>query len=222
MKKNILFRVVLVVFIFVIGFIIYKTFDLSKFSPEILSSFIEKTGSWGWFFYVLILTILPLLLFPDSIIVIAGGLCFGLLKGILLTSIGSLLGAILAYFIAKYLGKDFVQKLLKGKNLDFTKGSSGFFLVLILRLIPLFPFKIVSYSAGLAEVDFKEFCFATIIGSLPGIIVYTNLGDKVLNIGSNDFYLAIFFLIALTVICLILKKFFENREFTKPSKGSKN
>ena len=67
----------------------------------------------------------------------------------------------------------------------------------MLRLIPLFPFKIVSYSAGLSDVRFRDFALATTIGSMPGIIVYTNLGDKTTVFGSKDFYISIGLLIGL-------------------------
>jgi len=81
----------------------------------------------------------------------------------------------------------------------------------MLRLIPLFPFKIVSYSAGLSDVRFKDFALATTIGSLPGIIVYTNLGDKTTVFGSKDFYLSIGLLIGLFIISFIMKKIFQEK-----------
>jgi len=83
--------------------------------------------------------------------------------------------------------------------------------ILMFRLIPLFPFKIVSYSAGLSDIRLRDFSMATVIGSLPGIIVYTNLGDKTNEIGSKGFYQAITMIIVLFVVSFIIKKIYKMR-----------
>ena len=112
---------------------------------KVISARLRAAGPWGVIGYVLLLTLLPLLLFPDSVLVMAGGMVFGLAKGTVLTSIGSLLGGMLAYFIARGLGHGVVKKLIRTDNLvDMTSGRRGLFLILILRLVPLFPFMVVS------------------------------------------------------------------------------
>jgi len=77
--------------------------------------------------------------------------------------------------------------------------------VFILRLIPLFPFDVISYSAGFSGVKFKDFALATILGIIPGIFVFTNIGDKASEIGSSRFYASIALLIGLIVISYVLK-----------------
>jgi len=53
---------------------------------------------------------------------------------------------------------------------------------------------------------------ATVIGSLPGIIVYTNLGDKANDFGSKGFYVSVVLVVLLFVVSYVLKKAFENKE----------
>lgn len=190
---------------------VFFRYDMSQCTPEKMSEFIRAQGTWGAVGYVVILTLLPLLLFPDSVIVIAGGMVFGLVHGIILTSIGSLLGGVISYLLAKFLGQEFVQKFVKKDLVKFTEGTTGFFMILILRLIPLFPFKVVSYSAGLAGVDLKSFTLATLIGSLPGIIVYTNIGDKANDVRSTEFVWAIALLILITVVSVMGKKILDKK-----------
>ena len=215
MKRNNIIKLILAIIGIIIIFLVYRYVDFKKFSPEVISESIRSAGHLSTFLYVLILTVLPLFLFPDSVIVMAGGMVFGLFWGTILTSVGSLIGALLAYYIAKYFGSGFVKKFVKVDLVDITSGRSGFFLILILRLVPLFPFKVVSYSAGLADVDVREFSFATLIGSMPGILVYVNLGDKVNRIGSSEFYWALFLLIALTIVFSLAKFLYEKKEKTK-------
>ncbi len=219
MKRNNIIKAALVIIIIAIIFLVSRYIDFNKFSPEVISKKIREFGHLSSFIYLLLLSILPLFLFPDSVIVIAGGMVFGLFWGTVLTSVGSLIGALLAYYLAKYLGSGFVRKFVKKDLVDITSGKSGFLLILILRLVPLFPFKVVSYSAGLAEVDIKEFILATIIGSMPGILVYVNLGDKVNRIGSGEFYLAIFLLIGLTAVFTFIKYIYEKNLKKMEDKG---
>lgn len=204
-------------FILIFGLIIAVAVVINKFNifegygPEEIKNYIQCKGIMAPVIYVLLLSSLPLLLFPDSVLVISGGMIFGLFWGSILTIVGSLIGAAIAFFISRKLGRQAVKKLIKKDLVLFDKKNSGFFLILMLRLIPLFPFKIVSYSAGLSDIKFKDFAIATTLGSLPGIIVYTNLGDKTTVIGSKDFYISIGLLVGLFIISFIMKNIFKKR-----------
>lgn len=200
------------VIILISGFFLINHFNLLKgYGAEDIKIYISNFGFWAPIVYVVILSLLPLLLFPDSVIVIAGGMLFGLWEGTILTVIGSLIGSAIAFYIARLLGQEAVNKFIKNPENAFKTQTekNGFWLVLMLRLIPLFPFKVVSYSAGLSKAKFKDFAIATTIGSLPGIMVYVNLGDKTTEIGSNSFYIAVGLLIALFIGSFLVKKLFN-------------
>jgi uncharacterized membrane protein YdjX (TVP38/TMEM64 family) len=219
-KKTIIKYIIIIGIILAIGLLINKFNIFKGYGPNEIKDYIQSFGLGAPFIYIIILSLLPLLLFPDSVLVIAGGMIFGLVKGAIFTTIGSLIGASIAFYISRLLGQQIVKKIIK-KDLvmfrDYSK-KSGFFIILMLRLIPLFPFKVVSYSAGLSDVKFKDFALATTIGSLPGILVYTNLGDKTTVLGSKDFYIAVGLLIGLFFISFLLKKKFS----TKDIGGEKN
>lgn len=210
-KKSLLKAMIVISLIITIALLINKFNIFKGYGPNEIKEFIQGKGVMAPIIYVALLSSLPLLLFPDSILVIAGGMIFGLFWGSILTTIGSLIGATIAFYISRKLGQQVVKKLIKKDLVLFDRKNSGFFLILMLRLIPLFPFKIVSYSAGLSDVKFKDFALATTIGSLPGIIVYTNLGDKTTVLGSKDFYLSIGLLIGLFAISYIMKKLFQEK-----------
>ncbi len=213
-KKQFIKWIVLAILIAISVVLLNKYNFLKGYGPEEIRDFIQEKGVLAPIIYVVLLSLLPLLLFPDSVLVIAGGMIFGLFKGTVLTSIGSLVGGIIAFLISRVFGSKVVRKIIKKDIVLFEKykGYSGFFLILMLRLIPLFPFKVVSYSAGLTDMKLRDFCLATVIGSLPGIIVYTNLGDKASNFGSRGFYISIALVILLFAVSLALKKVFENKE----------
>lgn len=205
-----------VIFLVLTGgiYMLNKLNVLKGYGPNEIKNYLNSFGVLSPIVYVVLLTLLPLLFFPDSVLVIAGGMIFGLGKGIILTSIGSFLGATVSFYISRFLGQKIVNRFMKEKSVNFEKYSkqSGLFIILMLRLIPLFPFKVVSYSAGLSNITFKDFTIATVIGSIPGIVVYTNLGDKSTNIGSNAFYISIALVILLFVLSFILKNKFSKED----------
>lgn len=217
MKNNQTLKLIIIICVIVGLAVLINRFNFFKgYGPNEIKEFIQAKGPMAPIIYVILLSSLPLLLFPDSVIVIAGGMVFGLMGGVLLTSLGSLIGATIAFFLSRELGQGFVKKLVKKDLVIFDKNDSkkGFFLILILRLIPLFPFKIVSYSAGLSDVRFKDFAIATMLGALPGVVVYTNLGDKTTVFGSGDFYLSIALLVGLFAASFVMKKIFAEKENT--------
>lgn len=205
--------------VFILGIIVisivflFNKFNINNYGPGDIKEFILSKGKLGPVVYIILLTLLPLVLFPDSVLVIGGGMVYGLVGGTILTSIGSLFGGVIAFLISRKLGRDVVKKLIKKDLVLFKKDNKigGFLLILILRLIPLFPFKVVSYSAGLSDISLRDFSIGTLIGSLPGIIVYTNLGDKTNEVGSKGFYQAIIMLIVLFIGSFIIKKIYEKK-----------
>lgn len=213
-NRKIIKFIIIAIVIAILIYALNKVNFLKGYGPDEIKNYIDSFGILSPIAYVVILTLLPLLFFPDSVLVIAGGMVFGLFKGVVLTSIGSFLGASVSFYISRILGQKIVSKFLKDKSVNFEKYSkqSGFFIILMLRLIPLFPFKVVSYSAGLSNISFKDFTIATVIGSIPGIVVYTNLGDKSRNVGSSGFYMSIVLVVILFLLSLVLKKKFSEKE----------
>ena len=57
--------------------------------------------------------------------------------------------------------------------------------------------------------------FASVLGIIPGTLVYLNLGDKVLNVGSKEFYQAIILVVGLTVVSFIMAKIIDKKDKEK-------
>lgn len=181
---------------------------LRQCTPENVKVFVEYYGVFSPVIYIVLFTFVPLTLFPDSILAIAGGMCFGMVGGFIYTMIGAMFGGALSFFLAKTLGHKVFNKFKKKdiSNLENAIKNKGFALVFALRLIPLFPFDVISYVAGFSGVKFKDFALATILGTIPGIFVFINIGDKVVETASSSFYVSIALLVGLVVISYSLKK----------------
>ncbi len=206
-KMNKILKITLTIMVFItILWIVYNILNMDIDAHDI-QNYVSSYGKFAPIIYIIMFALVPLTLFPDSILAIGGGLIFGLTKGYIYTLIGALLGASLSFYISRKLGRNFVKKLTKEKldTIEKMINDKGFFVVLILRLVPLFPFDIISYGAGLTSIKFRDFMFATLIGTIPGILVFTNIGAQSVNIGSNSFYISIMALVVLVVGSVFFK-----------------
>lgn len=207
-KKGII-KYIAAVLLIAAAFCLLNRYNIIKgFGASEIKEYILSFGIWAPVIYIILFTFVPLTLFPDSVLAIAGGMCFGVMGGAICTMIGAIFGGTLAFFISRTLGKGFAKKF---SNNEMQKISTkieekGFLIVLFLRLIPLFPFDVISYSAGLSKINLKDFIFATVIGTIPGILIFSNIGDKAMNPGSADFYISIGFLLLLLAGSVIVKK----------------
>ncbi|WP_245686890.1 TVP38/TMEM64 family protein [Tenuibacillus multivorans] len=137
----------------------------------------------GWFaplFYIFLYLLRPLVLFPASIFSIVGGLAFGAIMGSVLALIGATGGAIVAFLISRRFGEDNFKhkKVLELMNKFETK---GFYYVLLLRFLPVVNFDLISYGAGLSKVSLKDFVKATVIGIIPGTLIYNLMGASLVE-----------------------------------------
>jgi uncharacterized membrane protein YdjX (TVP38/TMEM64 family) len=205
---NILKLVFLLIVIAIIICVFCNMKVLRQCTPQNIKTFVSSYGAFAPIIYIILFTFVPLTLFPDSVLAITGGMCFGMVGGFIFTMIGAIFGSSLSFFLAKTLGHKIFNKFIKNdlSKLENAIKNRGFMLVFILRLIPLFPFDVISYAAGFSGVKFKDFAFATILGIIPGIFVFINIGDKSTEMGSSSSYLSIALLVGLFVVSYALKK----------------
>jgi uncharacterized membrane protein YdjX (TVP38/TMEM64 family) len=201
--RNIVKAIVLIIVVITAYFCHYSGI-FRNCSAEGIKEYINSFGAFGPAIYMIMFSIIP----SGSIIAIAGGMAFGMYLGTLYTIIGALIGATTAFYLSRFLGRDAVEKLVKGKIQSFEDGveKRGFLLILILRLIPIIPFNVISYGAGLTKIKFIDYLLATMIGIIPGVIVFTNLGDKALNFRSSEFVMSVAMLLVLILASWVLKK----------------
>ncbi|MPM60959.1 TVP38/TMEM64 family inner membrane protein YdjZ [bioreactor metagenome] len=118
---------------------------------------------------------------PGLILTIANAWIFGWVYGSLYSWLGSFIGAMIDFGIARWYGRPVAERLVKPKYLNiadsfFTK--HGVMAVFITRLIPIVPFKVISYGSGLAAISASHFALVTAVGQIPAIIIYSILGQN--------------------------------------------
>ena len=106
------------------------------------------------------------------------GVVFGLGWGLPVAYLGSLLGAAVAFWVARTLGRGAVARIGGPRMVAFNEALArrGFWAVLGARLTPVLPFTAVNYAAGVSEIDKRTYGAGTLIGVIPGTIGYVALG----------------------------------------------
>ncbi len=138
------------------------------------------TGYPGMAVFAALYVVGALLFVPGSILAVGAGAVFGLLRGTATVSVGSTLGAGLAFLIGRYLARQRVARWAeenpKFAAIDAAVGRAGGRIVLLARLSPLFPYNLLNYFFGLTRVGFWSYLLASWIGMIPGTVLYVYLG----------------------------------------------
>lgn len=191
----------------IVMFLFYQQDVLSYAQVEAIKTFVLSFGIYAPIIFILLFTFAPLIFFPDGILALAGGLIFGFAWGSVYIIVGALCGATVSFWLARMYGTHMHKKLANEKLVNFQKNvqKHGFVMIFLLRLVPLVPFNIISYSAGFSSIRYRDFFFATLLGMSPGVLVYANIGAQSLAFGSREFWYSIALLVALVGISLLLK-----------------
>lgn len=124
---------------------------------------------------------------PGAVIMtLAAGALFGLLKGTILVSFASTIGATLAFLASRYLFRDLITERFGNRLSSFDEGVArdGAFYLLTLRLVPLFPFFLINLLMGLTTIRIWTYYWVSQLGMILGTIVYVNAGTQLARIDS--------------------------------------
>ena len=166
----------------VVGWVLYQR-STGLGTVGTLQSFIDSANGawWAFLVFVAVYAVRPLVLFPATLMTIAGGLLFGPVVGVIATIIGANASAMVAYWIARSLGFDGFSD---GENAGLLHRWSNrmrdeSFVTIMLMRLAFLPYDFVNYAAGFLRIRPMSFLLATAIGSLPGTISFTLAGASI-------------------------------------------
>lgn len=151
-----------------VGLMLY--FNLDDRIIEVL----EWLNDRGWqasLLFILIVAVAIVVLAPGVIFTMGAGFVFGVLKGTLLVLAGTVLGSTLAFLIARYLIGErpsrWLMSHVRPPHLGEVIREEGWRMIMLTRLVPLFPFKLSNYFFGLTPVRLRDFVIGNAIGIIP-------------------------------------------------------
>lgn len=145
---------------------------------------IRSWGAWGVIGSIGLMVAHSFLPFPAEIVTLANGLVYGPLWGTVITWLGAMLGASVAFGLVRLLGRPVVRYVISARHqqqLEIWSREHGGRALLIGRLIPVIAFNLINYAAALTEISWWTFLWATGIGILPLTILLNVLGDQMLT-----------------------------------------
>lgn len=200
-----------------------RTSGISQYlEPEKLRTLFATFGVIAPLVYIGFYTVAPALMLPGLPISLAGATLFGPVWGVVYSIIGATLGACVAFLIARYAARDWVERRLVGSRwskLDSETEQNGWKAVAFTRLIPLFPFNLLNFAFGLTKISFPQYALATFIFMLPGTIAFITFSSSLLGLlkgrVSAEFFIGILLIVAVSMIPRITR-WFQNRKVRTP------
>jgi uncharacterized membrane protein YdjX (TVP38/TMEM64 family) len=165
-----------------------RYFSLYQYiTPQGIREFVLSFGFWSPAVFIGAYIVRTFFLFSSTLLALTAGISFGPFWGTIYTVIGATISACLAFFLARFLGEDFLEWLLHRytpaiEDLDEKISREGFWIILFLRVVPLVPYDIVNFGAGFSKIRFWPYFWSTLLGLIPSSIVFNFLGRSLLDL----------------------------------------
>ncbi len=174
--------------VLVAGLVAFFAFDLDKFVTldalkthrTVLQGWVESQGAVAWLVYAAIYLAAVAFSVPGgSILTIAGGFMFGPYVATAVVVVGATLGATVLFLAARYAFADYLRGKAGGamRRMEAGFNENPVSYMLILRLVPLFPFWLVNLVPAFLGVKIRVYFLSTLFGIIPGTFVYALVGD---------------------------------------------
>jgi uncharacterized membrane protein YdjX (TVP38/TMEM64 family) len=163
-----------------LGVLIY--FDVHLKLIELLE-WIDSQGGWAAVLFIVVMALVVVFILPGIFFTTGAGYVFGIVAGSVYVVIGTTLGAAIAFLIARYMfgkrARQFVMSRSKLSLVNDEMAKHDFKVVLLTRLIPLFPGKLSNYFFGLTEFNFWHYVAASGIGFIPFSVHNVYIGSLI-------------------------------------------
>jgi uncharacterized membrane protein YdjX (TVP38/TMEM64 family) len=164
---------------FALGLNKYLTFDVLRQHREELSQFVASMPVASVALFVVAYAVIVGLSVPGAaILTLAGGFLFGIWEGTAAVVVGATAGATALFLAARYVLGDALRAKagpwLSKMEAGFNEDALSY--LLVLRLIPAFPFFIVNLVPAFLGVSLRTFVIATFVGIIPGTFVFASIG----------------------------------------------
>lgn len=143
---------------------------------------------------------------PMSLLSMAGGYVFGGVLGAAANCAGINLGALVAFMVARVLGRDVVEALVGTRTERYLRGvwAHPIATLFLLRIMPIFSFTVVSALSGVLDIRARHYVTGTALGTLPAAIVYAACGAHLRNGIGSAFWTFLLFSLTMVLLPVVL------------------
>ncbi|NJL00934.1 MAG: TVP38/TMEM64 family protein [Spirulinaceae cyanobacterium RM2_2_10] len=171
-------RSALIVLLFCVAATAVGVYWLGGLAPEQVQAWLARAGFWAPLVYVLLYTLGTLLLLPSTPLNLSGGAIFGVWWGTLWTAIAAIVAAVAAFAFTRTIGHDWAKRQFRDRwqILDHELSQGGLYYMTAIRLLPLIPYGLVNFAAGLTSIRGRDYVVGTLLGTVPGILPFVMMG----------------------------------------------
>ena len=171
---------ILIVLVFALDLDRYLSFETLSQNRDRLLAFVDANMVLAPLLFVAVYATVVALSIPGgAVLTIAGGFLFGVWLGSALVIVGATLGATLVFLIARSALGDTLREKAGPRIRKMEEGfrEDAFNYLLVLRLIPIFPFWLVNIVPAFLGVALSTYVLGTFLGIIPGSLVYASVGN---------------------------------------------
>ena len=145
-----------------------------------IQAWLNSEGIWSPIIYIGLYILATMLVLPSTVLNLTGGAVFGAVWGTLWTSLAAIIAAIIAFTFTRTVGRETIAKRLSGRwqSMDAEVRQGGLFYMFAIRLVPIMPYGLVNFAAGLTSISFKDYILGTTIGTVPSVLPFVLLGSS--------------------------------------------
>lgn len=176
-------------YIWASGIYSYISLETLKENQSFLKIYVKENFIISILIYSLLyFTIVSLSIPAATIMTLVGGFLFGQLIGTICVVLSASFGACIIFLSTKFASRNSIntgygswtQKMKDGFH------ENAFLYMLILRLIPIFPFVIINIVSGILQIRLKTFFFGTLTGIIPATYIYVSVGVAMQTLLNED------------------------------------
>jgi uncharacterized membrane protein YdjX (TVP38/TMEM64 family) len=182
MKPGVLLRgLALLGSLVLVGFALKSTGLGAVFDEAWIDAYVRGQGLGGLAVFLCLGLVFTAVGLPRQIISFLAGYAFGFVEGSGLAVVATTLGCIIAFYYARFLGRDFVAHKFPSKvrRIDSFLSQSPLAMTLLIRFLPLGSNLATNLAAGVSGVRATPFFTGSLIGYLPQTVVFALVGSGI-------------------------------------------
>lgn len=202
----VLISVILILFLYYVGFAHYFSLENIKAHAVWLQNFVALHYGRSVIIFIAISTLLIACTLPVTApVAVCAGFLFGLAPAVLYSMIAVLIGTSISFLMVRYAMSHIMRHQYNAQLTAFKQQlhAYGYTYLISLQLLTVVPYFIINTLAALAGIPFRTFMWTTALGSLPIIIIYAFAGRQLYMIQSWRDILSINMLLLLLLLAFL-------------------
>ena len=172
-----------------------------------IKTWVASFGTIAPLVYIGLYLVSTVFFLPGTPVTVLSGFVFGPMWGVFYASIASIISVSAAFLIARYVARDLVESWVKDnaqfRKIDEQVEEQGWRIVMLTRLVPIFPFNLQNYAYGLTSIRFSTYVLVSAVFMLPGTAVFVQLGGAFVS-GDGNIWKTLLYLGIAGVLLLLL------------------